>query len=96
VAAYSVAHSETVHEIMLRHQYFGISVLAISVILSVWRLKSGVAITGGANYFFLILSGVMCVLLMFGADLGGLMVYNYGTAVHAVQTPDDCHHKANI
>jgi uncharacterized membrane protein len=96
IAAYSVAHNETVHEIMLRHQYFGISVLTISVILSVWRLKSGVAITGGANYFFLILSGVMCVLLTFGADLGGLMVYNYGTAVHAVQTPDDCHHKANI
>lgn len=97
VAAYSVIHSETVHEIMLRHQHFGLSVLTLAAILSVWRLKSGAAITGGANYFFLILSGLMCVLLMLGADLGGLMVYNYGTAVHVIQASDDCHHpKADI
>ncbi len=91
-AAYSVIHSEVVHEIMLRHQHFGLSVLTLSVILSVWRLKSGAAITGGANYFFLLLAGLMCMLMMLGADLGGLMVYNYGTAVHAIQTSDDCHH----
>lgn len=91
IAAYSVIHSEAVHEIMLRHQHFGLTVLTLAVVLSAWRLKSGVLITGGANNFFLILSGLMCVLMTLGADLGGLMVYNYGTAVHAVQTSDDCH-----
>ncbi len=91
-AAYSVIHSEVVHEIMLRHQYLGISVLTLSIILSVWRFKSGATISGGANHFFLVLSGVMCVLMMLGADLGGLMVYNYGTAVHAIQPSEDCHH----
>jgi uncharacterized membrane protein len=92
MAAYSVIHSETVHHIMLRHQYFGLSVLTLSVILSIWRLKSSATLTGGANNFFLILAGLMCVLLSLGADLGGLMVYNYGTAVHTAQTTDDCHH----
>jgi uncharacterized membrane protein len=90
VAAYSVAHNEVVHEIMLRHQYFGLGVMTLAILLSVWRFKSGVAITGGANHFFLILSGLMCVLLILGADLGGLMVYNYGTAVHLIPTPDEC------
>lgn len=92
IAAYSVTHSEIVHHIMLRHQYFGLSVLTLAVVLSIWRLKSGATLAGGGNSFFLLLSGLMCVLLSLGADLGGLMVYNYGTAVRAVQTPDDCHH----
>jgi uncharacterized membrane protein len=91
-AAYSVIHSEVVHEIMERHEHFGIMVLVLSLILSVWRFRSKATITGGANHFFLILSGLMCGLMMLGADLGGLMVYNYGTAVHAIQTSDDCHH----
>lgn len=92
VAAYSVVHSETVHHIMLRHQHFALSVLTLAVILSIWRLKSGAILTGAANNFFLGLAGLMCILLSLGADLGGLMVYNYGTAVHAVQSADDCHH----
>jgi len=91
-AAYSVIHSETVHHIMERHQHFGLSVLTLAVILSAWRLKSGAVMTGGANSLFLILSGLMCILMTLGADLGGHMVYNYGTAVHAVQPTDDCHH----
>lgn len=92
IAAYSVIHSETVHHIMERHEHFGLSVLTLAVVLSAWRLKSGALMTGRANTFFLILSGLMCLLLTLGADLGGYMVYNYGTAVHAIQTTDDCHH----
>jgi uncharacterized membrane protein len=92
-AAYSVDHNAVVHEIMLRHQYLGVSVLILAVFLSLWRLKSSAEISGGANHFFLILSGLMGLLLILGADLGGQMVYNYGTAVQTVQTPDDCHHE---
>ena len=88
-AAYTVIHSETVHLIMERHEHFGITVMTLAIVLSVWRLKSGVVLEGGAKYFFLLLSGLMCLLMVLGADLGGYMVYNYGTAVH---TPsDDCH-----
>ncbi|MDO9046630.1 MAG: DUF2231 domain-containing protein [Methylobacter sp.] len=88
IAAGSVAHGDDVHAIMERHEHFGISVLTLAVLLSAWRLKSGGIIQGGANSFFLILAALLCVLMMLGADLGGLMVYKYGVAVKAVQVPD--------
>jgi len=91
IAANSVPHGQNVHDIMERHEHFGISVLSLAVVLSIWRLKSGGLIRGGANNFFLILSALLCVLMMLGADLGGLMVYHYGVAVKAVQVPEGGH-----
>ena len=85
VAAYSVEHDDTVHHIMLRHQHIGLTVTSLAIVLSIWRYKAG-SLTGGAQHFFLILAGVMVVLLMLGADLGGLMVYHYGTGVQAQAT----------
>ena len=89
MAASSVAHGENVHDIMERHEHFGISVLSLATLLSIWRMKSGSLIRGGANVFFLILSALLCVLMMLGADLGGLMVYKYGVAVEAAPVPED-------
>jgi len=98
-----VAHGEEVHAIMERHEHLGVSVLSIAVLLSAWRLKSGGIIQGGANSFFLVLAALLCVLMMLGADLGGLMVYKYGVAVKSTQIqqadvhehdhehPDDAH-----
>jgi len=91
VAASSVAHGGNVHDIMERHEHIGLSVLALAVVLSIWRMKSGSLLRGGANSFFLILSALLCVLMMLGADLGGLMVYQYGVAVKAVQAPEGGH-----
>ncbi|MGZ5045187.1 MAG: DUF2231 domain-containing protein [Methylobacter sp.] len=88
IAANTVVHGEEVHAIMELHEHFGISVLSLAVLLSAWRLKSSGVIQGGANSFFLILAGVLCVLMMLGADLGGLMVYKYGVAVKVAQVPD--------
>jgi len=85
MAASSVAHGEEVHAIMERHEHLGVSVLSIAVLLSAWRLKSGGIIQGGANSFFLVLAALLCVLMMLGADLGGLMVYKYGVAVKSTQ-----------
>jgi uncharacterized membrane protein len=89
MAASSVAHGENVHDIMERHEHFGISVLSLATLLSIWRMKSGSLIRGGTNVFFLTLSAVLCVLMMLGADLGGLMVYKYGVAVKAAPVPED-------
>ena len=89
IAASSVAHGENVHNIMERHEQIGLSVLSLAIVLSIWRMKSGALIRGGANSFFLILSALLCLLMMLGADLGGLMVYKYGVAVKAVQVPED-------
>jgi uncharacterized membrane protein len=88
MAANTVVHGVDVHAIMERHEHFGVSVLSLAVLLSAWRLKSGGIIQGGANSFFLILAGLLCVLMMLGADLGGLMVYKYGVAVKAAQVQD--------
>lgn len=95
VAANSVAHGDDVHEIMERHEHFGVSVLSLAILLSAWRVKSGGVIQGGANGFFLMLAALLSVLLMLGADLGGLMVYHYGVAVDAAtvhESGDMDHH----
>ena len=91
IAAGSVAHGEDVHAIMERHEHFGVSVLSLAILLSAWRLKSGGVIQGGANSFFLILAALLCVLLLLGADLGGLMVYHYGVAVDTAIVPEGGH-----
>ncbi len=89
MAASTVAHGQDVHDIMERHKYFGISVLSLATVLSIWRMMSGSLIRGGANGFFLILSALLYALMMLGADLGGLMVYQYGVAVKAAPVPED-------
>ncbi len=93
IAASTVAHSEEVHAIMERHEHLGISVLSLAALLSLWRMKTKGVIQSGANSFFLVLAGLLCVLMALGADLGGLMVYRYGVSVRAAMIPvaDDAH-----
>lgn len=88
IAAGSVPHGGNVHEIMERHEHIGLWVLSLATILSLWRLKT-VELRGAANGLFLSIAAVLCVLLSLGADLGGLMVYQYGVAVAAVPVSED-------
>ncbi|NOT12887.1 MAG: DUF2231 domain-containing protein [Methylococcaceae bacterium] len=90
-AAESVAHGQTVHEIMENHEHLGVFVLSLAAVLSAWRLKSAGIIEHAANVFFLLLSTILVVAMAFGADLGGLMVYRYGVAVDAVSVANDGH-----
>lgn len=90
-AASSVTHGQNVHDIMENHEHFGVSVLSLATVLSVWRLKSHGLIQDGANVLFLILSALLVSVMILGADLGGLMVYHYGVAVDAVTIPVDGH-----
>lgn len=100
LAANSVAHGGNVHDLMERLELLGMSVLLLTIVLSIWRMRSGGVIRGGgANSFFLILSAMLCVLLIVSADLGGLLVYKYGVGVEAIQQSDDGHvhdHQAPI
>jgi len=89
IAAENVAHGQNVHDIMERHEQIGIAIFSTAVLLSIWRIKSGILPNGGANNFFLLLSALLCLLMMLGADLGGLMVYKYGVAVEAAPVPED-------
>lgn len=84
VAANSVAHGENAHAIMERHEGFGVTVLGLAAVLSGWRWKAGGQIQGEINILYLILSALLGLCLVLGADLGGLMVYKYGVAVEAV------------
>ncbi|MEY3288082.1 MAG: hypothetical protein RLZZ419_324 [Pseudomonadota bacterium] len=103
IAANSVVHGGNVHDIMERHENLGLSILSLAIALSAWRIKSGGLIQGAANNLFLLLAAMLCVLIVLGADLGGLMVYQYGVAVKAVQLPEaghdhehgDTHHQAD-
>ena len=88
-AADTVPHGHNVHAIMERHEQFGVSILALSMALLAWRLRRPVDGWGIYNAFSILLLG----LIIFGADLGGLMVYKYGVAVQAVTvSPEDNHH----
>ncbi|MFA5984474.1 MAG: DUF2231 domain-containing protein [Methylococcaceae bacterium] len=92
LAASSVPHGENVHDIMERHESFGLAVLVLAIILSAWRFKVGGQIHGAANMGFLLLAGLLFGLIILGADLGGLMVYQYGVGVKSVPVMSDGHH----
>jgi len=91
-AAGIVHHGQVVHEIMEWHQRLGLTVAGLALILSVWRLLAKHAIAGMERALYLFLAGIMTTSMVFGADLGGLMVYGHGVAVQKLQTSDDAHH----
>ena len=85
-AASTVEHGNNVHLIILQHKTIGFSILGLASFLSVWRLLSRVnGINGGANFIFLTLAAVLSVLIILGADLGGLLVYQHGISVKAAE-----------
>lgn len=92
IAEDSVPHGASVHEIMEWHERLGLTVAGLSVVLAVWRAVAGAAFTGMAQAFHLLLAGIVGVCLFFGADLGGLMVYQYGVGVRNLQQADGHHH----
>lgn len=83
-AAETVAHDEVVHSIMERHEGYGVAVLSLAVTLSVLRWFFAKRDSMGLQITTLMLAALMNVLLFFGADLGGLMVYHHGVGVNAV------------
>ena len=84
LAASSVTHDETIHSIIEQHEMLGITSLSLALILSLWRLLTKGMVIGVANVLHLFLSAVLFVLIILGADLGGLMVYKHGVSVEAV------------
>lgn len=84
-AADTVAHGENVHEIMETHEHLGVTIFSLASLLSVWRWFGKLPLRGLTNYIYLFFAGCLCVLLVFAADLGGLMVYHYGVSVQAVE-----------
>lgn len=99
-AAATVPHGDAVHVIMEQHKNHGLFVLGIAVFLSLWRIAAGGVVKSLANGFYLLLSAVMVIIMVLGADLGGLMVYQHGIGVTTVakpaaETTQDHHHDHN-
>jgi len=85
-AASTVSHYEEVHAVMLKHRNIGITVLALSLFLSAWRIYSGGRFSGKGQAFHLAIAFIMVTIMALGADKGGLMVYKYGVGVKAART----------
>ncbi|HWO99843.1 MAG TPA: DUF2231 domain-containing protein [Methylococcus sp.] len=90
----TVAHGETVHEILEWHARLGLTVASLSVALVLWRIMAKGRFSSMANAFHLSLGAIVVLAILLGADLGGLMVYQHGVGVKAVPQPDDHHHAA--
>ncbi|MFI3137341.1 MAG: DUF2231 domain-containing protein [Methylococcaceae bacterium] len=83
-AAETVAHDEAVHGIMEQHEGFGVAVLSLALFLSLWRWFFNVHKNAGVQGLYLVCAALLNVLLVLGADLGGVMVYQHGVAVNRV------------
>ncbi len=91
-AAYIVPHGEEVHDIMEWHERLGLTVAGLALVLSIWRSLATKVPSSMARALFIALSTMLTVCMVFGADLGALMVYGHGVAVHKLQQEDVRHH----
>ncbi|MGY6213811.1 DUF2231 domain-containing protein [Methylolobus aquaticus] len=81
LAAGSVEHDETVHELMEAHERFGLAVLGLAVLLCLWNVWVGRRPARWGRVLELVGGCGLLVLISLGADLGGMMVYGHGVAV---------------
>jgi uncharacterized membrane protein len=91
-AVSTLPHTEEAHATMQAHRTLGIVVLALAILLSVWRLLAKERFSLKAQMIHLAVAFVMAGVMAFGADMGGLMVYKYGVAVAAVDQPEGHDH----
>lgn len=80
-AASTVDHSEEVHALLERHETYGLTVLALAVVLSAARWLFRNWTSGIVRGMQIALGSVLVGVMTLGADLGGLMVYGHGVAV---------------
>lgn len=92
VAEDRVPHGAVVHEIMEWHERLGITVAVLTVGMAIWRAVAKESLAGMAQALHFFLAGLIVTCLVFGTDLGGLMVYQYGVGVKGLQSADDHHH----
>jgi uncharacterized membrane protein len=83
-AAETVPHDDLAHAIMERHESIGVAILILAGFLSVWRWASNKNLNIQLKALFLVFSAILNSLILFGADLGGLMVYGHGVGVKVV------------
>ncbi len=80
-AAETLPHGGDIHEIMERHEHYGLTVAFLTAFLAVWRFFSKSNLKGIASFIHLFIAGLIVLIMSLGADLGGLMVYGHGAGV---------------
>jgi uncharacterized membrane protein len=91
IAGENVPHGAAVHQILEWHERLGLTVATLSVVLALWRAAVGTQFSTMAQALHLIVAGIVGACLFFAADLGGLMVYQYGVGVKNLQYANDHH-----
>ncbi len=94
-AAETVGHDEVAHIIMEKHEGYGVAILSLAFFLSIWRALSTKFEKIKFKPAFLSLAALLNILLIMGADLGGLMVYQHGVGVRVAplspEAPGEAH-----
>lgn len=88
IGAGKVPHTDEVHEILEKHEHIGLVVLSLAVFLSAWRTLVGARFSCKSQLVHILIGALMAVVMAFGADLGGLMVYKYGVATELAESKE--------
>ncbi len=80
-AAETVVHDEEIHQIIMRHQYLGISILILSVVWSLWVVISKANIPSRGRVIFMGGLLLLSAMILQEADFGGRMVFLKGVGV---------------
>jgi len=93
IAESTVAHNEAAHEIMETHETIGLIVAGVFILLLIWRsfLKTALPTQRIYQTIYLAIGVLAVITMLFGAHLGGKLVYEYGVGGIAVQQQTHSH-----
>jgi uncharacterized membrane protein len=80
-AASTISHGDAAHKVMETHEQLGLIVAFLTICLAIWRIIVGENLKWFANIIHLSIAALILIVMTLGADLGGLMVYEYGVGV---------------
>jgi len=93
LAAPSLLHSESAHEVMEAHETLELIAVGVFILLFAWRSVGRTRLprkTVLTVVFFVVYAAAVGTLL-YGAHLGGRLVYEFGIGVSAVPAVEDAH-----
>lgn len=83
--ANAIPHNEVIHEIMEVHEKIGISLFAVTFILTMWIIIRISKMTKLENLLFVIILWMAMALVSYNSFLGGKMVYDNGAGIKPMQ-----------
>jgi uncharacterized membrane protein len=80
IAANTVIHSGAANEIIETHETIGMIVSGVFILLFIWRsfLKTALPSHRLQQIVYLLIGGLAVLIMLYGAHLGGILVYEFG------------------